>query len=185
MYSRTGNSQKWMISFLFGLFVILSANVSADAAQVAAPTFSAGSGTYVSSLSVSISCATSGATIRYTTNGSTPTSTSAIYRGSLTLATSSTLKAMAFKSGLTNSAVTTATYTLVVATPSLSRASGTYTGVVSVTIACATSGATIRYTTNGTNPTSSSLIYSGITSLAFPSTTILKAKAFKVGLMDS
>jgi Chitobiase/beta-hexosaminidase C-terminal domain len=43
------------------------------AATVATPTFSPSPGTYDSSLSVTISCATAGATIHYTTHGQDPT----------------------------------------------------------------------------------------------------------------
>ncbi len=48
-----------------------------------------------------------------------------------------------------------------VATPTFSPVGGCYTSVQHVTISCATSGATIRYTTNSTDPTESSPIYSG------------------------
>jgi hypothetical protein len=58
-----------------------------------------------------MSCATSGATIRYTTNGSDPTSSSTVYSGPLTLSATTTLKARAFKSGMTDSAVASGTYT--------------------------------------------------------------------------
>jgi pimeloyl-ACP methyl ester carboxylesterase len=185
MRFRICDPHKWLIRTLSGLFMALSFSLSVSAAQVATPIFNTSPGTYVSSVSVSISCPTAGANIRYTTNGSVPTSGSAPYNGPLNLTSSTTLKAKAFKSGFTESPVATATYTLVVATPVLSRPTATYTGVVSVTISCATGGATIRYTINGSNPTSSSPVYSGVTSLAFTSTTVLKAKAFKTGLLDS
>ena len=80
--------------------------------QVAAPTFSPAGGTYATAQTVSISCATSGATIRYTTDGSTPTASSPVYTGPITVSSTKTIKAYAVKSGLTDSPVATAAYTI-------------------------------------------------------------------------
>ena len=52
--------------------------------EVAAPTFSQPTGTYTETVTVSLSCTTSGATIRYTTDGSDPTSSSTQYSSPLT-----------------------------------------------------------------------------------------------------
>lgn len=78
---------------------------------VATPTFSPAEGTYYEPQSVSISCATDGATICYTTDGTEPTENSSQYSVPLTISETTTLKAKAFKSGYTASAVATATYT--------------------------------------------------------------------------
>lgn len=80
--------------------------------QVSAPTFSPAEGTYTSAQSVSISTVTSGATIHYTTDGSTPTTSSPVYSSPINVATTTTIKAMAVKSGMTNSTVSSATYTI-------------------------------------------------------------------------
>lgn len=81
--------------------------------QVAAPTFSPSGGTYTSTQSVTISTTTSGATIRYTTDGSTPTSTSgSLYSSAISVSSSITLKAIAYKSGMTDSDVASASYTI-------------------------------------------------------------------------
>src|SRR5207245_11601027 len=87
------------------------------ATKVATPTFAPdGQTSSLHSVSVRISCSTSGATIRYTTDGSTPTSThgTIITSGSsVTIfppAAGMTLKAIGYKSGLTNSAVKSAVY---------------------------------------------------------------------------
>src|SRR5207245_858608 len=153
--------------------------------QVATPTFSPGSGTYTGSVTVSISDATSGATIHYTTDGSTPTTSSAVYSGALTFTQTTTLKAMAAASGMTNSGVASATYTVQqqVATPTFSPGGGTYTGSVTVTIGDANSGATIHYTTDGSTPTTSSPVYSS--ALTFNQTTTLKAMAAASGMTNS
>lgn len=80
---------------------------------VATPSFSPGAGTYTSAQSVTISTATSGATIRYTTNGTNPTSTSGtVYSGPVSVSSSLTLKAIAYKSGMADSAVASASYTI-------------------------------------------------------------------------
>ena len=80
---------------------------------VAAPDFSPGAGTYTSAQSVTISSATTVATIRYTTNGTNPTSaTGTVYSGPVNVASSLTLKAIAYKSGSADSAVTSAAYTI-------------------------------------------------------------------------
>jgi len=57
---------------------------------------------------VSINCSTSGATIRYTTDGSTPTQTNGtIYTSPFTLYYTTTIKAIAYKSGMSDSNITT------------------------------------------------------------------------------
>ena len=287
---------------------------------VATPVISPGSTSATGPVTVSMSCATSGATIRYTTNGSDPTSSSTVYGGSFTQGSSATVKARAFKSGMSDSAVASATYTIItpdfannnfanraaigasggtvtgsnvsatkesgepnhagytggksvwwtwtpsangtatistagsnfdtllavytggavsgltqvangsnddytgttsqvtisvtagvayqiavdgyggasgsislrvtppvvanpVATPVISPGSTSATGPVTVSMSCATSGATIRYTTNGSDPTSSSTVYGG--SFTQGSSATVKARAFKSGMSDS
>ena len=80
--------------------------------QVATPTFSPAGGTFTTAQSVTISDTTAGAAIRYTLDGSTPTATSALYTAPITVAATTTLKAIALKSGLSNSAAASATYTI-------------------------------------------------------------------------
>lgn len=85
---------------------------SSSSTTVATPTFSPAEGSYSSAQSVTISCATDGATIRYTTDGNDPTSSSSVYSSALDISTTTTVKAKAFKSGMTASAVASATYTI-------------------------------------------------------------------------
>ena len=80
--------------------------------KVATPTFSPAAGSYTSAQSVTISCSTSGATIHYTTNGTTPTTSSPTYSGPIDVSSDMTIKAIAEKSGMTNSDVATASYTI-------------------------------------------------------------------------
>lgn len=79
---------------------------------VSAPTYHIPGGNYPSAQTIAITTATSGATIRYTTDGSTPSATAGTLYGSpVTISTITTLKAIAAKSGMANSPVSTATYT--------------------------------------------------------------------------
>jgi Malectin domain/Chitobiase/beta-hexosaminidase C-terminal domain/Legume lectin domain len=80
--------------------------------QVAAPVFAPAAGTYASPQQVTITCATSGAAIYYTTNGATPTTSSTVYTAPITVNATETIKAIAAESGFLNSSVSTATYTI-------------------------------------------------------------------------
>lgn len=80
---------------------------------VAAPTFSPEAGDIVSGNTVTISCATEGATIYYTTNGADPTTSSTQYAAPITLTANTTIKAIAVKEGYNNSAIASAEYTIV------------------------------------------------------------------------
>src|SRR6266566_4819084 len=164
---------------------VLLGNAGTGSTVVATPTFSPAGGTYTGSVTVTISDATSGATIHYTTDGSTPTTSSPVYGGALTFTQTTTLKAMAAASGMTDSAVASATYTIQqqVATPAFSPGGGTYTGSVTVSISDATSGAVIHYTIDGSTPTTSSPVYGG--ALTFTQTTTLKAMAAASGMTNS
>src|SRR5437867_4041424 len=154
--------------------------------QVATPTFSPTGGTYSSPQSVAISDATPGATIYYTTDGSTPTTASPVYSGPILVAQTTTIKAMAAASGMANSAVASATYTILqqqVATPAFTPGGGTYTTPQSITISDATPGATIYYTTDGSTPTTASPIYTN--PVLVTQTTTIKAMAAGGGMANS
>ena len=118
-------------------------------AQVATPTIQNNG-----SNAISITCATAGATIYYTTDGSTPTTSSTQYTGPLTENISSiTIKAIAVKENMITSAVGSGSVTLQCATPVITR------NGMSFSIACSLpSDATIYYSLDGTTPTT---VYSG------------------------
>lgn len=77
------------------------------------PTFTPAPGTYTETQHVTISCNTTGARIYYTTDGSEPTTESALYGGETIVAnTSMTIKAFAVADGSEPSYVVTAVYTI-------------------------------------------------------------------------
>jgi alpha-tubulin suppressor-like RCC1 family protein len=155
--------------------------------KVGTPTFSYASGAYQGTLNVTVSTATSGATIQYTTNGVDPTeSDPTVASGSTVSVTQSlTLKAKGWKSGLQPSNVDGNTYTLVVATVTLSPGTNTYNVNQNVTVSTTVSGATIHYTTNGVDPTESDPTVASGSTVAVTQSLTLKAKAWKTGWTPS
>lgn len=90
----------------------LTATAIKKVTKVETPTFSLAGGTYHAAQSVTIACATDGATIYYTTDGNNPTTSSTQYTGAITVNATTTLKAIAAKNGMDNSEVAEATYTI-------------------------------------------------------------------------
>jgi glycosidase len=80
--------------------------------QATAPALSVRAGTYTTLQSVALSDATAGATIYYTTDGTTPTASSPVYTAPIPVATTTTIDALAVAGGYTNSSVASATYTI-------------------------------------------------------------------------
>jgi len=90
---------------------------SPDPGKVAAPTATPTGGNFTSAQRVTLSCATEGAAIRYTTNGTTPTTSSSRYTTPINIDQTTTLKAIAVKNGMNNSDVMTAVYTITIPAP--------------------------------------------------------------------
>src|SRR5438132_4470294 len=153
--------------------------------QVAAPTFTPGAGTYAAAQQVTIATATAGATIYYTTNGTTPTTSSTVYTGPITVSTSETVEAIAAESGFFNSNVSTAAYTITppAATPVITPGTGTFTTAQTVTITDGTTGAKIYYTLGGSQPTTTATQYTA--SFTVSATTTVKAIATATNLPTS
>ena len=149
----------------------------------ATPTFNNGTATYNNNVSVTISSATDGSTIHYTTSGTAPTCSTGSTGTSVTISSTGTvLKAIACKADYDASEVATATYTLKCATPT-GLTTDTYVGTQTVTLATATEGASIYYTTPGSTPTASSTLYSAPFSVS--STSTIKAIAIKSNYVNS
>ena len=70
-----------------------------DVPTVAKPTFTPDAGTYYNSVTVSIACATEGATVYYTTDGADASEQSLVYNGPITINQTTELKAVAVKDG--------------------------------------------------------------------------------------
>ncbi|GMU16082.1 major tail protein [Waltera acetigignens] len=79
--------------------------------QCATPEASVDGGTYTAEQTVTLSCATKGATIKYTTDGTTPSEENGTeYNNTISIAATAGLRAIAYKSGLVNSEVMTKEY---------------------------------------------------------------------------
>ena len=127
---------------------------STGVSKPVAPTLTAG-GNFVGSIEVEISCATEGAAIYYTTDGSEPTEDSDEYSEAFEITETTTVKAIAVnEAGASN--VATAVYTRVAATPEITfDGEATFEDVIEVAIEIA-EGTTAYYTLNGKTPTENS-----------------------------
>jgi len=145
--------------------------------------FSVPGGTRSNSVSVGPSTLTAGATIRYTTDGSTPTTNSTpwvdgTYEGNRLLA-------RGFRDGFDPTPVLIFSnyFNFVVATPVVTPSGTTTNSAADVTISCDTVGADLYWTIDGSEPTKSSAHYAGKFTLGTNGT--LKVKGFKDGYADS
>jgi formylglycine-generating enzyme required for sulfatase activity len=78
---------------------------------VAAPVITPSGGTFDAAQSVTISCATPGAIIKYTTDGSAPSAaTGTVYSGAISVSQTTTIKALAIKSGMSDSDAVSAVF---------------------------------------------------------------------------
>ena len=174
------------LAVLILVFPILFAcsNSTTEINTTSAPEFNPAGGTYSTTQNVSITCATAGADIHYTTNGTEPDTTSTLYTNIIIVAANTTIKAKAYKSGLNASQTVTATYVInQCAEPAFSPVGGTYATAQNVTLTTATTGAAIRYTTTGNDPDTTSTLYTA--PIVVASNKTIKAKAFKTGYAPS
>ena len=139
-----------------------------------APTASANptGGLYNTNKTVTLNMSKPG-TIYYTTNGTTPTTSSDVYTGPITISSNTILKFFAIDLAGNPSPTYTETYTIDINTPTANAnpTGGLYNTTKTVTLTMSEPG-TIYYTTNGTNPTTSSNIYNG--PISIKNTTTLK-----------
>jgi hypothetical protein len=173
------------------LSAVANATYTLNLTATATPTFSvAGTastgGIFTNPTPVTISDSTPGAVIYYTTTGTTPTINSTIYTGPVTVASTATINAMAMAPGDNPSSAASATFTInpPAAVPTFIPPGGNYNSVQTLEINDATPGATIYYTTNGSQPTTSNgTIYGG--PIVVPVTETVKAIAARSGYTTS
>ena len=155
--SATGGGVTKTTAFKLGVTLALT---------VATPLITPNGASFTDSLSVTITSATSGASIYYTTDGSTPTQSSMFYAGALNLTGSTNLNAKAFKTGYTDSTIANASFT-----QTGSRSGATYyvgkNGSNSNSCAQARSASTPKLT-----------IQAGLTCLGSGDTLIIKAGTY-------
>ena len=107
----TGSSATVVITMMgtvnFDSFVVTTVSASG----VASPVFAPAGGEFYEAQSVELTCPTEGATIYYTTDGTTPSTSSTKYTAPVAVSATTTIKAIASKGGV-NSDVAEATYTI-------------------------------------------------------------------------
>ena len=148
---------------------------------VATPVIFPAGGNYAVEQTVTITCATEEATIRYTLDGSEVSELSPQYTGPFELRYSATVKARGFKGASIPSETATAVFRItypdtasdVIFTPP----AGTYEDSVTVSLTSPTPDATIRYTVNGTDVSEASMAYTKAITLKRDTT--IKARAYK------
>ncbi len=139
------------------------------------PSITPNGGTYNGSVQVSMSCPTDFSVIRYTTNGTEPTQSSFAYSSPITLVSSSTVKAKAFRNDYSPSQTVTANFTINLEIPpaTLYPSGGVFNNSVTVYMGSTVLGAEIHYTTNGSIPDENAALYNSPIELT--QTTLVKA----------
>ncbi len=95
------------------LFLLSGGTGGSTPPPVATPTFTPTGGAYSGTQQVTIASTTAGASIRYTTDGSSPSETAGtLYNGPVTVSGSMTVRAIAYASGMSDSSIAAATYTI-------------------------------------------------------------------------
>ncbi|NLK62645.1 MAG: hypothetical protein GX287_04245 [Fusobacteria bacterium] len=143
------------------------------------------SGTYTDSQYIELSVNETGAVIYYTLDGTTPTEASNRYKQSIEISKNTTLKAKAFLEGYTPSDVLTLNYNIRPISPTMSKSSGEYDYNFKSKIESKTyEGIEIYYTTDGSDPTKSSIKYSD-EYININKTTTIKARSYVDGMEPS
>lgn len=159
--------------------VLYSGDIVINEIVLPSPTIYPNGGNFNGSITIYMGSTVLGASIRYTLDGSTPTTSSSEFVEPIELTSTTTVKARVFLEGYTPSEVVEKTFNITqqAQPPTINPNGGEFTDSVEVSLSSPNSGATIRYTTNGAEPTSYSTAYSGPFTLGVGEHTV-KAKAF-------
>lgn len=158
--------------------------VMSTASTVATPEVSVLAGSVEEGTDVTLTCATPGASIYYTVDGSTPDSTDTLYTTPIEITDDVTIKAVAYRDGFNSSAVVTAVYEIFVTeTPEFSLAAGEVEDNSELVITCATPGASIYYTVDGEDPDTGDTLYEN--PITITDAVTIKAIAVRTNYKDS
>ncbi len=135
---------------------------------------------------VELACATSGASIYYTTNGTTPSTSSMRYTSKITIDKSCTVQAVAYKDGEYSEIRSFSVTVGDLGTVSADKVTTTnYTTELPVTLSCGSSGAKIYYTTDGSDPRTSNSVAIFSSAIKLNKDTVIKAYARALGYADT
>ena len=111
----SGQSQTVVLSYAAqsGTVNVKTVKVTYERPAVEAPTFYPAGGDYTAAQTVTLSCATEGATIYYTLDGTDPTAESTAYTGPITIEETTTVKAIAIGTDDSQSTIVSSTYTII------------------------------------------------------------------------
>jgi hypothetical protein len=164
-------------------------NVVAEAHPVLNPVFTPTNRASPDPIDVTIACDTEGAAIIYTVDGTTPSDTNGTtYSGPIHITAMTIFKAIGCKEYMKDSDVVEALYNVgMLPIPRILLPSGLYNDIQNVSLSPpdAVPDAEVRYTTDGTDPLSSSALYSGTAVTIDNTKTHLRARCFKTGWTES
>lgn len=161
-------------------------STQADDGVIANPVITPPGGNYEETVSVLIHCPSYDATIHYTTDGSEPTTSSAVYTSLIQINSNVIVKARAFRSGYISSAVVSQSYVFsssAVEPVVFSPEGGAYPGAQEVSLSCLTPNAQIYFTLDGSDPDVNSYLYSA--PILVSSSITIKARAYVPGMISS
>lgn len=145
----------------------------------ATPVMTPGEGTYSQPVTVQLSTATEGATIRYTLDGSEPSPGSPEYQEPIVVDAPATVRARAFHPVLEPSGTATTAFAFQAGATEAAPHGGIVGPGTQVTLA-PVAGASVHFTLDGTTPTEASAMY--VAPIALPGGLVtLMARAFRTG----